>query len=102
MRYQSVAHKCPVCDGRGVVPKGFYDCHGRTIDDTSSVPKTEACRACGGRGIVWEWHYEFPEPPSVEPWVGDDPRPWDAPFRYELRDGLPKLNFPETICFMRM
>lgn len=36
-------HKCPVCEGRGKVEKGFYD-----NDELT-------CRSCLGLGVIW--HY---------------------------------------------
>lgn len=37
---------CPICQGHGHVPAGFYtDCSPTTL-----IP--EKCRTCGGRGIV--------------------------------------------------
>ena len=43
-------YKCPVCDGRGVVPAGFYSCYPEyTCSDANNVP----CRACKGKGIIW-------------------------------------------------
>ena len=42
-------HICPVCEGRGTVPEGFYDDERWRV--TTAAPKT--CRTCGGRGIVW-------------------------------------------------
>lgn len=38
-------HRCPVCEGRGFVPAGFY---GSQVG-TNPIE----CRACGGKGIVW-------------------------------------------------
>ena len=47
-----VCQRCPVCDGRGAVPAGFYSAVGVPYWSTSSaVPDT--CKACGGSGIVW-------------------------------------------------
>lgn len=50
--------KCPVCNGSGHVPQGFYSHY---QPDPNSVPVTqsapslrEICRACGGRGILVE------------------------------------------------
>ena len=40
-RYGSVPHKCPVCDGRGLI-----------YQDGPPVPGTN-CHACQGKGIVW-------------------------------------------------
>ena len=44
-------HKCPVCNGRGLVPKGFYQTQAGYIvsDDITN----EQCRSCNGTGIVW-------------------------------------------------
>lgn len=43
-------HKCPVCDGRGFVPGGFY---GTTTGNWSTgSTATEACRSCVN-GIIW-------------------------------------------------
>ena len=42
------AIRCPVCDGRGSVPVGFYD-HGGFSTSTNSLE----CRACLGKGILW-------------------------------------------------
>lgn len=48
-------HKCPVCSGSGVVlhegaggvgPIGF--------STTAGLQYTSNCRACGGRGILWD------------------------------------------------
>ena len=47
-------HKCPVCDGRGLVAFLFYD------TDTISSPNIttkgctpEQCRSCKGAGVLW-------------------------------------------------
>jgi len=44
-------HTCPVCQGRGTVPQGFYN-HGDML--TSSLTP-EQCRTCLGTGIVWDY-----------------------------------------------
>lgn len=47
-------YKCPVCEGRGFVPFGFYT---RQPYDSSSVTgsaSTELCRSCDGRGIIFD------------------------------------------------
>lgn len=42
--------KCPICEGRGVVPGGFYT----AVTDCWSWNTTqETCRQCGGTGIIW-------------------------------------------------
>ena len=43
-------YKCPICDGHGIVPGGFYYSTGQySISDCTS----EVCRACNGTGIIW-------------------------------------------------
>ena len=44
-------HKCPVCDGRGVVDMGFYDGTKPDLAPGAVVPK-EKCRSCFN-GVVW-------------------------------------------------
>jgi len=41
--------RCPVCDGRGTAPYGFYPGQPR---DATGVDQTTQCRSCMGRGIV--------------------------------------------------
>lgn len=38
--------KCPVCEGRGHVPNGFY------LDMGPSNEFTSQCRSCAGRGVL--------------------------------------------------
>lgn len=45
-------HRCPVCEGKGLVPNGFYLAVGVTEYTTSSMTP-ETCRSCDGKGIVW-------------------------------------------------
>lgn len=40
------AHKCPVCDGNGLIPAGFYE------KTPNIFPIT--CRSCKGTGVLWE------------------------------------------------
>lgn len=41
---------CPVCQGRGIVPNGFYN---RTELQWSSTDATpEKCRTCNGIGVI--------------------------------------------------
>lgn len=48
-------YKCPVCNGRGFVPAGFYSWY-RNDQCTWSVANTfpEVCRSCNGTGVVFE------------------------------------------------
>jgi len=41
---------CPVCQGRGTVPIGFYDQYGAM----SSSNNNPICRSCQGTGVLWE------------------------------------------------
>ena len=41
---------CPVCQGRTIVPAGFYNRASITVA-VSTEP--EPCRSCGQTGIVW-------------------------------------------------
>lgn len=43
------AQVCPVCGGKGLVPKGFYDVSSN-LSTTSATPET--CRSCGGKGYI--------------------------------------------------
>lgn len=44
-------HKCPVCNGNGLVPNGFYLQTSGNWSSSSITP--EACRSCNGTGIIW-------------------------------------------------
>ena len=45
-------HKCPICNGTGSVPKGFYK---GSTNDTG----IEECKACI-KGIIWDYtNYEY-------------------------------------------
>lgn len=50
-------HKCPVCNGTGFVPKGFY--YG-----LSGETGFDECRTCT-KGIIWDYtNYEYYSYPS--------------------------------------
>lgn len=44
---------CPVCQGRGVVPQGFYNPHPGVVS-TSTAP--DGCRTCQGARIIERPH----------------------------------------------
>jgi len=45
----SELHKCPVCNGTGIVPGGFYISTGEfSITGTNQ----ETCRSCDGKGYI--------------------------------------------------
>lgn len=48
------AQTCPVCQGRGFVPCGFYNTSG--IGSSSSI-SDEKCRSCFGRGYLCLYDY---------------------------------------------
>jgi DNA-directed RNA polymerase subunit RPC12/RpoP len=53
LRQEHVAVRCPVCEGRRLVPNGFYGAVGVQFwSSNSTMP--EQCRACSGSGIVWK------------------------------------------------
>ncbi len=61
-------HKCPVCDGRGTVPNGFYtQPMSHQYHPTSTVSMTETCKSCNGTGILWGFSYE--PTPNYTPWA---------------------------------
>jgi len=41
-------HCCPICQGRGEVPPGFY------IGSVFTRAISETCRTCQGTGVLWE------------------------------------------------
>ncbi len=43
-------YRCPVCNGKGLLPKGFYE-QGEYFSSSDTSP--EICRTCQGQGIVW-------------------------------------------------
>jgi hypothetical protein len=44
-------HKCPICEGRGIVQGGFYT--SLPTSPSISTVVTEPCRACAGSGIIY-------------------------------------------------
>ena len=69
-------YRCPVCDGRGTVPAGFYDGDNGCGTATTSSITPETCRTCHGTGIVWGVDMTPPQPIWPEP---------TSPFRYEVQ-----------------
>lgn len=56
--------KCPVCNGTGYVPLGFYSGFpART--STTTAPMQETCRSCAGRGYI-ESHSQYPDSFSMQ------------------------------------
>lgn len=43
-------HRCPVCGGNGLVPRGFYSTVTGQSSTTDATP--EICRACQGKGYI--------------------------------------------------
>ena len=46
-----ILHCCPVCNGNGLVPNGFYTQTSGDWPISSVTPET--CRSCSGTGILW-------------------------------------------------
>ena len=63
-----MVHKCPVCNGVGSMPSDFYNppMPNVVLMTLSGGPMREMCRACYGRGVVFDV-----QPPAVA-W------PWDS------------------------
>lgn len=45
-------HRCPICDGKGKVQRGFYD-HIGVESYAVSDAMPECCRSCNGIGVLW-------------------------------------------------
>jgi len=50
----SKPHRCPVCDGTGIVSRP-PDVPGDVLSWPSTDTGPYSCRACSGSGIVWEF-----------------------------------------------
>jgi len=44
-------HRCPICNGNGLVPNGFYNQTSGYWSTTSL--NAEKCRTCNGTGVIW-------------------------------------------------
>lgn len=63
----TMVYKCPICEGSGKVEYNFYR-------DKSGVGITEECRACKGKGIIWNYYdFNFPKKTLQENASIDDP-----------------------------
>ena len=58
---------CPVCQGRGVVPAGFYG-----LGNLTSSLTPEQCRTCSGFGIVWDYTSDGPGCGYIGPHIPQD------------------------------
>ena len=65
-------HRCPVCGGAGRVPQWFYEPY-RGGTGTVSNLDGEECRACEGKGVVWEPAVALMSPLAVYPEPAADP-----------------------------
>jgi hypothetical protein len=51
LRTCRIPHKCPVCDGETSIPKKVP---AKFTTNNESFILAESCKACDGKGIVWE------------------------------------------------
>ena len=51
MNEQITTSKCPVCNGTGLVPNGFYTAIGAN-EWTTNSSQPETCKSCGGKGYL--------------------------------------------------
>lgn len=56
--------KCPICNGTGYVPLGFYSGF-PTGASTTTVLRQETCRSCTGKGYI-ETHSQSPDSYSMQ------------------------------------
>ncbi len=50
---EKVPYKCPICEGRGIVPNGFYSIPVQQGTFTSNSTSPETCKGCGGTGVIY-------------------------------------------------
>lgn len=50
-------YKCPVCEGRGHVPAGFYHTY-QPPTVVNTCPET--CRSCNGKGVIFDTDCFYP------------------------------------------
>lgn len=48
---QQVPHRCPVCEGRGVMPFNFYHTGGNGM--AATITADTACKSCQGKGVIF-------------------------------------------------
>jgi hypothetical protein len=67
-------YRCPVCNGKGIVPNGFYNSTEDSWATTSIAPET--CKSCWGTGIVWDYDYKI-DWPTYLPVIPPNTWNWD-------------------------
>jgi hypothetical protein len=50
--------KCPICNGCGLVPGGFYNSLQGHITEWIAGSSSEICRACNGVGIITQYRID--------------------------------------------
>lgn len=50
---QQTPHRCPVCNGTGMVSAGFYSRASDQPTSTAYSTVPETCRSCDGKGVLW-------------------------------------------------
>lgn len=76
------AQICPVCDGKGLVEKGFYD---------ADEDETEECRSCNGAGYIF---VPIARQPCPRPYPVPMPYspPWDGTWVWTETTGSPDYD----------
>lgn len=92
-----IPYKCPVCNGKGQVPSGFYNVHVPGVVFTSTTNVSETCRSCGGSGIIYGSspapYRPLPEIPRDTPyWYRE---PWGG-YKIGCDTGSTSVNYNTT------
>lgn len=71
-----IPYKCPVYNGTGLVPSGFYNIPIQGVVSMSTTNCTETCRSCRGSGIIYGTS-DVPRCPVIPEFPRPDPVLWD-------------------------
>jgi hypothetical protein len=68
-------YRCPVCNGNGLVPNGFYSQTSGGWASASTAPET--CRSCDGSGFVWLHSTNMESQAAPQETTGYPEIPWE-------------------------